>query len=713
MKKIIIYWFFVLVLTAQVHVSAQENNLSNKLILSHDPIEKITLHTDRNIYLTGEKIWFKAYCHDSNGKAEGTLSKVLYVELFSYDQRAIVKQKYRIENGIAKGCIEIPKEFISGNYRLRAYTQFLKNYPSKSFFTTILSVINPQSPLPAISKETNSESIEFYPENSSLISGIESKLVFRVPNSLINSIQEISLMDDQDRIITKTGLTIANLGILEFKPEISQTYFLKIRLQNNDSVLQILPDIKNTDIAINQIPSNKNNFNFETLDKTEIVEIEFENKNSNFSQRNLVNISIHPQNTISDQPINYSISVVKKGTYEDFPSVIFEDLQMLKSFDKHLDYHTLSKDKKAILKILYNHFVSSNLDLKNDTNRNNIYYNWLPEIRDVSISGVVYEKNSKHPIQNIPIYLSVFKNNPQIHIGNTHENGEFIFSLNDLENNQEIFLCPISEKGNEVEIKINTDFSNDFPNTPNINLTINKTHETLLNEMFINQQTNEFFNLKTISKKESLNQYPLNIKKPEVSVLLDDFINLSSMETVFREIVPKCMVRKRNDEYSLFVVDALTSFNSNNPLILLDNIPVFSVNELMKIHPSKIKQIDVSPTSLILGDHLINGLITITTNTDNFGGIVMPKASTFLEYQTIEPSYEFVSPSYQTEEKLLDRTADFRNLLYWNPDINSTGNAHISFYTSDHCSEYEVIVRGITREGKKVYGRKSFFVTKE
>ena len=99
-----------------------------------------------------------------------------------------------------------------------------------------------------------------------------------------------------------------------------------------------------------------------------------------------------------------------------------------------------------------------------------------------------------------------------------------------------------------------------------------------------------------------------------------------------------------------------------------------------------------------------------TTNTDNFGGIKTPKNSVFLEYQTISDHYNFTSAAYTDQQTIQNRKADFRTLLYWNPDIEFKNEQKVEFYTSDHCSKYEVIIRGFTEDGKACFAKSEFEV---
>ncbi len=52
---------------------------------------------------------------------------------------------------------------------------------------------------------------------------------------------------------------------------------------------------------------------------------------------------------------------------------------------------------------------------------------YLPDIRDVSLSGKLIDKNTREPIKGKDIYLSVLFNNPQLHVYKTNYEGDFIF----------------------------------------------------------------------------------------------------------------------------------------------------------------------------------------------------------------------------------------------------------------------------------------------
>jgi uncharacterized protein YfaS (alpha-2-macroglobulin family) len=66
-----------------------------------------------------------------------------------------------------------------------------------------------------------------------------------------------------------------------------------------------------------------------------------------------------------------------------------------------------------------------------------------------------------------------------------------------------------------------------------------------------------------------------------------------------------------------------------------------------------------------------------------------------------------VSPVYDDESKRLSRKPDFRNVLYWNPHIetDNDGNASVEFYTSDLAGGFVVVVKAIAKDGQLSLGK--------
>ena len=92
-------------------------------------VEKTYISTDREIYVSGDKIWCSAFCVDAaNGLRPSSLSAIAYVEIVSEDG-TLESGKIALSEGRGAGTIEIPATAPTGNYRSVAYTAYTKNAP--------------------------------------------------------------------------------------------------------------------------------------------------------------------------------------------------------------------------------------------------------------------------------------------------------------------------------------------------------------------------------------------------------------------------------------------------------------------------------------------------------------------------------------------------------------------------------------------------------
>jgi uncharacterized protein YfaS (alpha-2-macroglobulin family) len=104
--------------------------------------EKVYLHTDKPYYAIGDDIWFKAYVVDAQNLMPTAESKILYVDLIN--GRDSVKKTLRIPliAGFGSGNFELKDSLREGNYRLRAYTTWMRNFGEAYFFDRTIKIGN-------------------------------------------------------------------------------------------------------------------------------------------------------------------------------------------------------------------------------------------------------------------------------------------------------------------------------------------------------------------------------------------------------------------------------------------------------------------------------------------------------------------------------------------------------------------------------------------
>ena len=81
------------------------------------------LQTSKDVYETGEDLWFKAYQLDAQTFGLSDKSKTLYLQMISPKDSVMWQEKYPIENGIAAGHVYVDEKLSEGDYLLQAYTR--------------------------------------------------------------------------------------------------------------------------------------------------------------------------------------------------------------------------------------------------------------------------------------------------------------------------------------------------------------------------------------------------------------------------------------------------------------------------------------------------------------------------------------------------------------------------------------------------------------
>ncbi len=104
--------------------------------------EKVHLHLDKPYYAIGDDIWFKAYVINTQTSEPSTISNILYVELINEKDSVKFRLKLPMTSGITWGDFKLPDSLHEGNYRIRAYTQWMRNAGPDFFFDKTIKIGN-------------------------------------------------------------------------------------------------------------------------------------------------------------------------------------------------------------------------------------------------------------------------------------------------------------------------------------------------------------------------------------------------------------------------------------------------------------------------------------------------------------------------------------------------------------------------------------------
>lgn len=259
------YLFFFLSLLSITGRSFAQTDGFNSLLSAFDAYrtrgvqEKVFVHTDKPDYLAGEIIWFKIYCVDASTHTPLDLSKVCYVDVLDKDDRFVLQGKIGLKEGEGRGSFYLPLTLNSGNYKLRAYTNWMKNFGPGHFFEQPVTIINtlkelqvqgpPADSVAAVTALTGSSTgsanggtIVFFPEGGNLVQGISSIIAFRATDG------EGKGVDCKGDVFNENNDTIGSfaslrfgIGRFSFTPGAGHSYKAMIRLADGDSIVKELP----------------------------------------------------------------------------------------------------------------------------------------------------------------------------------------------------------------------------------------------------------------------------------------------------------------------------------------------------------------------------------------------------------------------------------------------------------------------------------------
>lgn len=106
------------------------------------PQEKVYLHLDKPYYAAGDDIWFKAYVTIGQFNLLSGLSKILYVDLINRHEQVAQSLRLPLIGGVTVGDFKLADSLSEGNYRIRAYTNWMRNFEEELFYDRTLPVGN-------------------------------------------------------------------------------------------------------------------------------------------------------------------------------------------------------------------------------------------------------------------------------------------------------------------------------------------------------------------------------------------------------------------------------------------------------------------------------------------------------------------------------------------------------------------------------------------
>lgn len=732
--------------------------------------EKIYIHTDRSFYLTGETMWFSVYQVDGSLHKPIDLSKVVYVEVVSPTNEAVVQLKVEMKNGFGSGTLFLSASLNSATYALRAYTSLMKNFSPELYFQKTFTLVNPFVRLPL---ENNSKSqalaVQFLPEGGDLVIGLTSKIAFQVTDKLGNGTKcrGAILTTGNDTIVTFRPLKFG-IGHFYFTPKAKEVYHAVITDANGakssfslpvpkeKGFVMLLEEIGNQlEVKVTSQPETMDGSSIYLfahtrnmvskaerkflqsksvtfqLDRNKLADgvshitifddnlrpvcerlyfkqptqklvTEIETDNNEYEPRQTIKLNLSVNNLSS----NLSVAVYKTDSISpSFRNGIAEYLWLTSDLNGTVEspeYYLNDRDpdvKEAIDNLMLTHgWRRFKWD---DVLKGKRSLSYLPEFRNHVIKGVVRDASGT-PASRIMTYMASPSKAVRLYVSRSNAKGEIFYETRNFYDLNKIIIQTNNMIDSTYHVELEDPFSHQFSSFtfPAMQL-VTPMRKQLLSRS-IDMQVQDIYKEKNAF--DPPNPVPDSVTfydKADEIYYLDQYTRFPVMEEVFREYIHGVMVRNHKERFHLLVLDNIhKSLFDEDPLVMIDGVPIFNSNKFMSFSPLKIRKIEVFDRKYFIGPSSFPGVISCTTYKGDLGGYELDGKKLSMDYEGLQQQREFYSPRYQNQYQRESRLPDNRSLLYWNPSMKADKSIQqIEFFSSDLSGKYQVVVEGISKEG--------------
>jgi len=352
---------------------------------------------------------------------------------------------------------------------------------------------------------------------------------------------------------------------------------------------------------------------------------------------------------------------------------------------------SLSVVKQDLLSHQHHYLSSCTMDISGEPR-------YIPETSGVSISGKAISASDGSPASYATIYLSMLGNQREFYCNYSDSTGRFYFSLPDKQGFYEMFISTHHEDYEELELLIDSDFSNEEIGLPSYPVRADSSLAAQINEMSMNAQiSRQYYPQVPASVNDTIRGEVLFYGHPTVSINFEDFINLPTLSEYFTEVIPQVSLRKNRNQTRFIVNGEHPDLKIYQPLVLIDGVAIFDMDALLAVSPRLIQRVELITAPYIRSDVTFGGIISLITKNHDMGYIDLPSSGLLLKYQMLDKAL----PEDPIETVIDTHLPDSRNTLFWEPHIRleKGESLELDFSTSDTPGSYELFIRGILSDG--------------
>ncbi len=765
--KILIKIVIFLLLSIFIQSISAQNDIYLKKILnnyktmdSYIHRQKVFVHTDKNKYSPSESIMLKAYVLNTLNIPD-SFSSILRVEILDPSNKLLFEQNLKIIDGKCVGDFKLPDDIHGGNYSLRAYTNFMKNFEPEKIFIKPIIIQNDnvffykQELFDKKKKNRRKKSkkikFNFLPEGGVLTAGFKNKINFYAGDSPNKNLEVKGRIIDKDKNLIVDFDSKNGNGYFYFTPQTGHKYTAEVIVAKQKIKIK-LPKISNANHRLYLQNVDDKNYKF-------CIENNLSNSDDKFAKTVVLIARIPGKILFGKQilcDIKSKIIVVEK---KNLPAGIINFILLNASGNKIAERFVYNdNENKIIIKSKKKNIGDSiliNLSLSGEninTTQNNL-----------SVSVTTKHDSAYKFNENIKLYSEI--------TSRTNESPEFVYNFIEKNNDFDLLVDKLKINDNQEKIieknnlkyNVQKSFSLSGKVTKQMleipashkKITLyvlnkhNDRYTTLTNKngnfIFKNLEYNDTIEIMLETLNEKMKKaYIIDIDKYEEFITPE--INIYNLKTEIENLKKGRKYYKKNYNY-VQQKDSLRHEDGRlhsyvDQTIYMKDISANAYTDVMQLLQAYVPGISKYSMSVLRGItsinlsseplYLMDGVPTdksfmSSMTPDNIERIeILKNPGNTAIYgsrgangvvavyskkgrNTILGELKIKMLGYHTPNKFVFDTNKKRTnretTLYWNPQlkIDKKGQASFKFKVPKECENYSIIIQGISNDGTPIY----------
>lgn len=224
---------------------------------NNNPQEKVYLHLNKSFFLLGDTMYCKAYIVNAEGNMPSSISNIVYVDVIDNNKQVLKTMLLPVSDGIAWSAIAVNNLFHQGDYHIRAYTNWMRNFDNDFFFDKTITVLDgANKKLTATSltsvKSQVAHKCYFFPEGGQMVTGLPAHLGFKAIGLNGMSIAvEGRIIDESGTQAVDFRSGFAGMGNCTFTPLPQHTYTAVVKYKDGSEEKISLPAAETMGYVLN------------------------------------------------------------------------------------------------------------------------------------------------------------------------------------------------------------------------------------------------------------------------------------------------------------------------------------------------------------------------------------------------------------------------------------------------------------------------------